>query len=230
MKRMKREFENWLGSLRSSCRPDEFEAKQLLRLYGIPVPPGFRLSPDECLSDRISDKSMPGPFFVAKVCSAEILHKTEQSGVKMDLDVKTLPVAVQDLRDRFPGTPVLIEEQVRHSGSEFILGALVDPALGTALMIGAGGILTELYQDVAFRLAPCSLQEARRMIEELVIAPVLNEFRGIKMDTEGLAGIIALTGRIVLEMGACFNQLDINPLVYADGGWIALDAKLLLNE
>jgi len=54
-------------------------------------------------------------------------------------------------------------------------------------MVGAGGVLTELYRDVAFRLAPCPPNEAVRMLQELTIAPVLKGFKGFGLDCHGLA-------------------------------------------
>ena len=114
-------------------------------------------------------------------------------------------------------------------GSEFILGALVDPSFGPAVMVGAGGILTELYKDVSFRLVPCTLEEARRMLGELTVSPVLQGFRGLRIDSDTLAETIIRVSRVVQDLGDRFSQLDINPLVYAGGRWVVLDAKLVLN-
>ena len=64
---------------------------------------------------------------------------------------------------------------------------MIDPNFGPAVMVGAGGVLTELYRDVAFRLAPCPPNEAVRMLQELTIAPVLKGFKGFGLDCHGLA-------------------------------------------
>jgi len=86
---------------------------------------------------------------------------------------------VAEVRDRFPGAAVLVEEMVAHGGIELIVGAFLDPELGPCVMVGAGGILAELQQDVAFRLLPCTRTDAQQMIDELVIAPVFWGYRGI---------------------------------------------------
>ncbi len=96
-------------------------------------------------------------------------------------------------------------------------------------MAGAGGILTELYRDVTFRLAPVSTDEAKRMLEELRVYPVLAGFRNIKMDCLGLASIIESIGEAAETFVSGGNQLDINPVVWNGERWIALDAKAVLR-
>ncbi len=136
------------------------------------------------------------PPYVLKVCSAEILHKTDQGGVRLGVDRSGLCLlSVSELQAKFPRSDLLVEEQVRFVGSEFIIGAFRDPSFGPALMVGAGGILTELYQDVAFRLVPCSIAEAMRMLRELKVFPVLEGFRGLSMDAGALAESVARSGR-----------------------------------
>jgi len=166
---------------------------------------------------------------VLKVCSPDILHKTEHGGVVLGVDAARLAAEVTAMRGRFPGQAILVEEQVRIQGSECIVGALVDEEFGPAVMVGAGGILTELYRDIAFRLAPCSVGEAHRMIAELKIAPLFKGFRGITLDAEGLARTIAAVADLTLDLGTSFSQLDLNPLGFVGDGWVTLDAKLVLG-
>jgi succinyl-CoA synthetase beta subunit len=218
--------ETWLAALRVPERPDEIEAKQLLARYGIEVPAGRRLEPASALEPL---PESPAGAWILKVCSPEILHKTEAGAVLVGLSREELAAEVQALRERVPGTDLLVEEQVRYSGTELILGAVVDPALGPAVMVGAGGVLTELYRDVSFRLAPCSLEECRRMLGELTISPVLQGYRGIVMDAEALARAINRIGCIAFDLGERFRQLDVNPIVFAGGRWVALDAKIVLG-
>ncbi|MBI5510770.1 MAG: acetate--CoA ligase family protein [Deltaproteobacteria bacterium] len=214
----------WLESLRVPQRPDEWEVKAALALYGVRAPRGVRLSPDEALP-RLTF----GEPYVVKVCSPDILHKTEQRGVRLKIEAAALADAVADLRRRFPGQPLLVEEHLKLSGRECIVGALVDREFGPAVMVGAGGILTEIYRDVAFRLAPCEPDEAVRMIGELKIAPLFSGFRGITMDAAALAQVIAATSQLAVDLGDRFSQLDINPVGDAGDAWVALDAKLILK-
>jgi len=218
----------WLDGLGVAGRPDELETKQLLAAHGLRVPRSLRVRPAEA-QGTMSRPPDPGfdPPYVLKVCSAGILHKTDQGGVRLGVDRASLPSVVRELQGRFSGSDVLVEEQVRFDGSEFIIGAFRDPSFGPALMVGAGGILTELYQDVVFRLVPCSSGEAMRMLRELKVFPVLEGFRGLSMDAHGLAESIARVGEIVQALGEGFEQLDVNPIVYGPLGWTALDAKLV---
>jgi len=215
--------DKWISGLAVPGRPDEFEVKALLAEAGVPVPRGVRIRAGEAIPAL--------PFqapFVAKVCSAEVLHKTDRGGVMLGLDAKSLPIAVEELRRLFPGASVLVEEQLRIRGGELIVGALLDPSLGPAVMLGAGGIFTELYRDVTFRLAPFDEAEAMRMIGELKIAPLFEGFRGFRLPADALSKSLADVAALVMELGASFEQLDINPLVFAEDRFVALDAKLVL--
>lgn len=205
--------------------PDEFETKLLLSEAGIPVPRGMRLFPGETF-----DKNKLTYPVVVKVCSAHILHKTDRDGVIMGVDSFRIEEVLKDFEKKFPGSPILVEEQIYFRGPELIVGALVDPGFGTAVMVGAGGVLTELYKDVAFRLAPLSVQEAGRMIEELTISPAFFGYRGLKCDPDSLSRIISSTAELALGIGEHFSQLDINPLVFSGDRWIALDGKLVLSH
>jgi hypothetical protein len=219
----------WLAGLAIPGAPDEHETKQLLSLHGLAVPRGMRLGAETAAA--CSDPR-PGfdPPYVVKVCSPEILHKTDRGGVRFSMDGPGLAAAVRDMAALFPGCGLLVEEQVGFSGNEFIIGAFRDPAFGPAVMAGAGGILTELYKDVAFRLVPCDQQEALRMLKELKVYPVLEGYRGFRMDAQGLAGVIARVSGVISDLGDLFGQLDVNPIVFSPSGWTVLDAKLILHK
>lgn len=213
-------IERWLAGLRTPGRPDEHDLKRRLAAAGLAVPDGVRLEPEATLPEI----RFPGPW-AAKVCDPDVLHKTDRGGVILGLDAATLPEATARLRERFPGSPVLVERQLRFDGPEWIVGALRDPVFGTAVMVGAGGILAELYADVGFRLAPLPAAEARRMVQELTIAPVFSGFRGLRLDLDGLAELIRTVGDIAVSLEDLPGELDLNPVVSANGVWTVLDAK-----
>ena len=222
--------ESWRSRLSIPGKPDEWEAKQLLNRIGVPTPRGVLVGPGGSLGagGDVSVLGSPGRCAV-KVCSGRILHKTEMGGVILDVAENNLPAAVTELQKRFPSAGILVEEMVRHRGSEIIIGALYDPTFGPAVMAGAGGILTELYKDVGFRLAPCDEQEALYLLEELTIYPTLQGYRGLSADVERLAGIIAGVSELAMELIREGCQLDINPIVWSGDRWIALDAKVVLE-
>ncbi len=168
-----KKIEEWYLNLKIPGEPDEFEVKALLALFDIEVPKGQRFEPEDDIS--VSDFHAP---FVLKACSSDLLHKTDIGGVVLNVDEKSLIETANKLRAKFPVKSLLIEELVKPESIEFIVGALVDPNFGPAVMVGTGGIFTELYKDVAFRLIPCSQSEIFRMLDELTVSQVFKGFRG----------------------------------------------------
>ena len=221
---MKDKLKMWFGSFADKNNPDEFDAKQLVKLYSINVPAGKRVSTDE----EFNIKNINPPY-VLKVCSSKILHKTELQGVLLNNNRESVKDNFLKMQQRFPNENILVENQADFAGPEFIIGIIKDPALGHAIMIGAGGILTEIYKDTSFRLAPCSLQEAMDMIDELVLSPIFDNFRGITLDKEKLAATISQVSILAHDLGEQLSQLDINPIVFSKGEWVALDVKVVLE-
>lgn len=221
---MKKQLESWLKELEIKERPNEFEAKKLAKLYGISVPDAKLLAP----GDRF-ERSTIAPPFVLKVCSPDILHKTDQKGVVLNLTQDTVQDQLDDMRKRFAGENILIEHQSDFEAPEFIIGVIKDNTLGHAIMVGAGGIFTEIYKDVSFRLAPCSENEAKSMINELALAEVFHGFRGMNFDEDKFAKIISNVSMLSHDMGDRLSQLDINPIVFSNKKWVALDVKIILE-
>ena len=221
---MEKKLELWFKSLEDKEHPDEFDAKQLVSLYSIKVPQGKRLKPEDEF-----DLNDINPPYVLKVCSSNILHKTEFQGVVLNNDNESVQDNFKAIQKRFPNENILVENQSIYMGPEFIIGIIKDPALGHAVMVGAGGVLTEIYKDTAFRLAPCSVNEAMDMIDELVLSPVFENFRGMTLDKKKLAQTISQVARLAHDLGDKLSQLDINPIVFSDGEWIALDVKVMFE-
>lgn len=215
----------WYSRLSVAGRPDEYEVKCLLASLGLKVPRGLRAAPGD------PDQSPPfeGPYAL-KVCSPDILHKTDVQGVFLSLDREALGLARRKLSTAFPGTPLLVEQMTPSRGPEMIAGGLMDPSLGPAVMVGAGGILTEITPDVAFRLAPLDEDEAHRMLMELRVYPAFMGYRGLDLDAAGLVRLLVTVSRMVVAWGEAFDQLDLNPIVWTGQDWMILDAKLLLHS
>ena len=220
---MKPILDAWCSGLIVRDRPDEYEVKDLLSQLGLLVPQGIRLDPGRV--DVIPE--FQGPF-AAKICSPDIVHKTDFNGVHLNLDQDDLTAALSALNKTFPGNSILVEQMVPSEGPELIAGGVIDPSFGPAVMVGAGGILTEITQDVTFRLAPFNEAEAVRMLAELNIYPVFQGFRGLPLDPKALARLLVTISRMIDALGECFDQLDLNPIVWSEGRWMILDAKLML--
>lgn len=219
---MEDKISTWLKEIGAKRQPDEFDSKKLINLYDIKTPQSRLIKPGEPLNfEGIL------PPFVLKVCSCEILHKTEFQGVMLNIDQSCIGDCFNQMRQRFKDMPIMIENQMSYTGPEFIIGTINDPAMGHAVMVGAGGIFTEIYRDTSFRLAPCNRDDALDMIDELTLAPVFDNFRGMSLDKEKLAVTISQISKLAHDMGNRINQLDINPIVFSGLDWVALDVKIL---
>ena len=221
---MNSKLAQWRSQLRRADRPDEYESKCLLASLGLHVPEGLR--------STSGPLDQPPPFkgpYVLKVCSPDIMHKSDVQGVYLNLNRERLAMAMCELAATFPESPLLVEQMVESSGPEIIAGGLMDPSLGPAVMVGTGGILTEIAPDVAFRLAPLDTQEAHRMLMELRIHPVFEGYRGLNLDAAGLVRLLVTVSRMIAAWDKFFDQLDLNPIVWTGQKWMILDAKLVLQ-
>jgi acetyltransferase len=155
-----------------------------------------------------------------KIVSAEISHKTEVGGVRLDLAsaaaVRREAAALEKSVARAaPGAAIsgfLVQEMVK--GIEFILGVRDDPLYGPMMVVGAGGILVELVKDTAFRLLPVGPRDARAMLGELRIGKLLGGFRGAPPgDRDALVRAICGLSKFYLDHRPWLADLEINPLM-----------------
>lgn len=223
MKDMRKLFNDWRKTLAVENKADEWETKRLMSEAGLPVPPQHLIIP----GDKKIPETIKSPY-VMKLCSPHVLHKTDVGGVRVGLDHEDFPQALDEMKKAFPGENLLIYHREKIMGPELILGALNDPSFGPAVMVGAGGVMTELYKDISFRLAPCTLKDGESMLSELTLAPYLEGFRGSNMDGEKLKEIIVLFSHLAQAAGEAGAQLDINPLVWNGENWKVLDGKCVL--
>ena len=207
----------------------EHKAKKLLEAYGIPVTREILVQgPDEAVS---AAEELGYPV-VLKACSDELLHKSEQDAVVLNLSG---PDAVRDVYDRVaaPGGPalegVLVQEMVP-GPRELALGLIRDPQFGPCVMVGMGGVMTEVLEDTAFRVAPFDRTEAEDMVRELRFSKALGSFRGQSpVDLETLTNALTALGRIGLELEAV-AEIDVNPMIVTPEGRVkAADALVALR-
>ena len=167
----------------------EDSAKEILSLCSINVPP-FALVTSS--NDAISKTREIGFPLVAKIVSPDILHKTDVGGVKVGLNSEQeVKDAFEEmyfrLKEKYDVTGVLLEKMVP-PGVEIIVGLQNDSQFGPCIMVGLGGIYTELFKDVSFRVLPINKIDALEMLESLKGKSILKGFRGSKpIDLEMLA-------------------------------------------
>jgi acyl-CoA synthetase (NDP forming) len=197
---------------------DEAQAKQLFARFGVPCACEFVVqTPSE--AERAA-KDLGGRV-VLKLLSSEITHKSDVGGVAVNLAPDQvgarLSAMADDVETRAGLRPkrFLVQEMVA-GGTELILGMHRDP-LGTAILLGMGGITAELFKDTAMRLLPeqggLSRAEALGMARELKTWPLLDGFRGRpKADVEALVTAIVAFSQMAAQLGERLVEAEINPL------------------
>jgi succinyl-CoA synthetase beta subunit len=208
----------------------EYESKKLLSLYGIPVTrETLSRSADEAVS-AAADLGFP---VVLKACSPELMHKSERGCIELNLRSE------RDVREAYGRIirsvdleleGVLVQEMVPGQ-RELVVGLNRDPQFGPCVMLGTGGMMTEVFKDTAFRMAPFGMIEAKDMAEELRFKAILGAFRGQKpahMDI--LCRTLIAVGKIGLELETV-SELDINPMIITpEGRVVAVDALVVLRR
>lgn len=213
---------------------DEWESKQTLSNYGVSVPSGQLVTPDEvgAAADEV------GYPVVTKVVSSKLAHKTEVGAVALNLNsANAVEKAVQKIQANVAnidgvGEQFLVEAMVSGCVAELIVGLKHDEQFGLALIIGSGGILVNLINDSATLLLPT---------DRNAIAAALNNLQGIKLlqgyrgRSEGDIEAVINTILAVAEFGQAHNgqilELDINPLMVlpVGEGVIAADALVRMT-
>jgi 3-hydroxypropionyl-CoA synthetase (ADP-forming) len=207
-------------------------AKDILSSYDIKVPQ-FALVQN--VDDAVREANSIGYPIVAKIVSPQILHKTDVGGVKVDLkneaDVKS---AFNDMYGRlakqYDVKGILLEKMVP-KGVEMIVGLQSDPQFGPVIMVGLGGIFTELFKDVSFRVLPITENDALDMIEELQGKMLLKGYRGsFTINLDMLCKALVKIGNLGFDISPYYESIDFNPvIVYSDSYYVA-DAKILLSS
>jgi len=202
----------------------ENEVKDLLNLYGIPTTK-YRVINKESDLDKIVLK-----YPVAlKVCSNKILHKTDVGGVKLNIrDEQDLRKIFKEFKKKFPKESFLVD-QMEEKGVEVIIGLVQDPTFGLSIMCGIGGIYTELYKDVSFRVVPIDRYDAGQMVEEIKGKKLLEGFRNIPANKQLVIDLLLKVSKIGEELIDSIDQMDLNPVFIYDKSLCVVDAKLILK-
>ena len=219
----------------------EFESKEILAAYGIPIVAG-------CIAES-ADKAVEcaenlGYPVVLKLYSQTITHKTDVGGVQLNLqNAESVKLAYQNIETSvkqkakaadFLG--VTVQPMIKTDGYELIIGSSLDPQFGPVLLFGAGGQLVEVFQDSSIALPPLNTTLARRMMEQTKIYKALQGVRGRKsINITALEQLMVEFSQLVVEQPG-IKEIDINPLLAIPptpihpGGLIALDARIVLHS
>ena len=206
----------------------EYESKQLLSAYRIPVTREFLVNTESELIHATNEIGYP---VVLKGIADNLIHKTEQNLVRVDIrNDHEAKIAFKDIMEFLNGTGggVLVQELVKGQ-RELVMGMTRDRQFGVSVMFGLGGIFTEILEDVVFRLAPLDKRDVRDMMEEIRGRRILENIRGMgAADLEQLGEILIQVGRIGIEHDI-IKEIDINPVIILEGKGIAVDALIVLE-
>lgn len=207
----------------------EYEAKQVLAIYDIPVTREILVEDRQDLERALNQIGYP---LVMKGCSADIAHKTEKNMVHVDIrNSIEAGRAYEEIKAGLVGSncAVLVQEMVV-GRRELVLGMTRDPQFGACVMFGLGGIFTEVLQDIVFRKAPLDKNEAYAMMREIKGRRILEAVRGMESaDTGLLAHMLIQLGKIALENEA-IAEIDINPVILSGSRPVAVDALIVLKQ
>lgn len=213
----------------------EAESKAILKEKGISVPAGVHVTDLEAVPDALRTLRYP---VCAKLSSPDGIHKSDLGGVRLALETMEATVtAIAELLDVARRKDVAVDgclvEEMIPGGAEVAIGALSDPRFGPVLMVGMGGILIELYDDVVFRVCPISKIDAAEMIDELKAAAILRGPRGRPpLDRAALVEVLMRIGGpegLMTENPDHIASLDINPVIVGTEGAVAVDGRIELK-
>ncbi|HZS82953.1 MAG TPA: acetate--CoA ligase family protein [Stellaceae bacterium] len=214
----------------------ETEAKALLGRYGVPLAAEF-VAPDAEAAVAAARKI--GFPVALKAMARGLVHKSDIGAVRLDLaDEAAVDAAFHAIQTAVAAQPeaqfegALVAAMVRGEG-ELIIGAKFDPQFGPVVLLGLGGVLVELVNDIRLALAPIGPDRALALLRELRLWPLLDGYRGrAKLDVEAAAAAISRVSWLAADLGPRLVELDVNPLILrrAGEGAVAVDARATLAD
>lgn len=215
----------------------EHESKNMLKEAGIPVPKEAIARTKEEALKIAREISYP---LVMKIESADIPHKSDAGGVKLNIQsdeevLKAFDEIMENVRKYNPNARIngILIQEMLPKGLELIVGVNNDPLYGPMILCGLGGVFVEVFKDVSLYPAPLNKIEAMEMIRSLKAYPLLTGYRGSKeLDIEALADLIVKVAHFAVENKERIAEIDINPVfLYEKGkGLSVADSLILVKE
>jgi acetyltransferase len=214
---------------------DEVASKKLLKAYGIPVSKEA-IAQTAAEAARIA-KEIGFPV-VAKVVSADILHKSDIGGVVLNLNsaaevkkaFEVITARVKKIKSKPKLEGILIAQQVK-ADLELVVGASLDAEMGPVVLFGTGGVDIELMKDVALAGAPLDAAEAKQLIRRTKAGVKLQGYRG-KPALHEASAVKALVGlsNLIADAGDRIASIDVNPFLINTKTGVAVDGLIVLNN
>lgn len=208
------------------------DSMRILHKYRIPMPKSEMAKTAEQAAKVAKKLGYP---VAIKLVSPDIMHKTDAGGVQLNLaGEKELKAAYENMlkavRRKLPKAKisgVLVQKMIPY-GQEIIIGCKKDEQFGHVLMFGLGGIFTEVFNDVSFKVIPIGKNDAEAMVKEIKGCTILQGYRGKKYDVDSLIEILLKVSHLV-EKNPKIMEMDINPVILLNKGAVAVDARIILG-
>jgi acetyltransferase len=214
---------------------DEVASKNLLKAYGIPI---SREAIAQSAAEAVKIAKSIGFPVVAKVVSADVLHKSDIGGVVLNLnsaaEVKKafndITALVKKLKAKPKLEGILIAQQVK-ADLELVIGGSLDAEMGPVVLFGTGGVDIELMKDVALAGAPLDAAEATALIGRTKAGVKLKGYRG-KPALHEASAVKALVGlsNLMADAGNRIASIDVNPFLVNTKTGVAVDGLIVLNN
>jgi acyl-CoA synthetase (NDP forming)/GNAT superfamily N-acetyltransferase len=203
------------------------QGARLLEACGVPVLPTRGAATAEEAAAVAEAVGFP---VVLKARSGNIVHKTDVGGVALNLDSsEAVRAAYQTMESRLgPQMGGAVIQPMAAPGVEAIVGLASDPEFGPVVMVGLGGVMTDLLRDRAFAVPPLGPGVADAMVASLRAAPLLDGYRGApKVDRQGLVTVLEQIAHVAEEVPE-LAELDLNPILVSPAGALVVDCKVRL--
>jgi acetyl-CoA synthetase (ADP-forming) len=209
------------------------EAQRICELHHIPTPKsGLATNAQEAVHEA---KEVGFPA-VMKIVSPQIMHKSDIGGVIVNIrDQKQLRAEYEELivrvRTKEPSAKVLgvLIERMMPSSTELIIGGIRDKQFGPSIMFGIGGIFAEIYDDVAFRVAPVDAIDTLNLVQGLRGSKILSGVRGQPpADLDSIKSTLINVSNLMIEHDSV-EQLDLNPVIAYPEGVCAVDSRIIIR-
>jgi acetate---CoA ligase (ADP-forming) len=207
---------------------DEHAGKRALAEFGLSIPRGLKV-PAAAAAATACDIGFP---VVIKAASAELEHKTEVGGVVLNIRSSAEAVAAAERLGALSPF-LLVEEMLTGAVAEILIGVIVDPQFGQVLVLGGGGVLTELLSDSVSLLPPWTDDSIAAGLKRLTAYKLLNGYRGKpRADIDALISAISSIASYAAAHVEVLLELDVNPVIVRQAGLgaVAVDAMIRLKK
>jgi succinyl-CoA synthetase beta subunit len=209
------------------------EAQQICDFHNIPTPRSYVTSNADEAFLKAREIGFP---VVLKAISPQILHKSDVGAVVLNIRSEEFEVAYEKLVAEIGRSEPLAKvigimvEKMMPTSTEVIVGGIRDSQFGPSIMFGIGGIFTEIYDDVAFRVAPIDKIDALNLIHELKGSRILVGARGKPpVNLDPIINLLINASNLMMEHDA-ISQLDLNPVIAYSNSVCAVDCRIVLAQ